>query len=311
MTAILESTVEDQVAPDHRANVGVKRTSSFGRVLRVVTAMFMLLWIVPSVGLLVTSFRTADDARQNGWWNAFRSTDLTFDNYRSVLGAGGLGRAVVNSLLIAIPSTLFPLTVALFAGYAFSWMHFRYRELIFTVTVALMVVPVQMALVPLLSAFSRGVSLGDTTIFPGLDQPLLRLWLVNTAYGLPLATYLMRNYISSLPGEVIAAARVDGASAVGIFWRIVIPLSKPAIASFAIFQFLFVYNDYLVAVTFVGLDRDTAPVTVILADLVGSRGENAHLLTAGAWVSMIVPLGVFFAFQRQFVSGLTAGAVKS
>jgi alpha-glucoside transport system permease protein len=139
----------------------------------------------------------------------------------------------------------------------------------------------------------------------------VRLWLVNTAYGLPLAVYLMRTYISTLPGEIIEAARIDGAGALTIFSRLVVPLSRPAIASFAIFQFLFVYNDYLVALTLVGLDKDAAPVTVVLADLVGSYGENSHLLTAGAWVAIIVPLTVFFAFQRHFVAGLTAGATKS
>jgi alpha-glucoside transport system permease protein len=300
-----------EATSNHRARVGLRRSTRTGFALRLITAGLIVVWLIPSLGLLITSFRPAADTQQTGWWTVLREPSFTLDNYRDVLDASGLARAIVNSLLIAIPSTVFPLTIALFAGYAFSWIRFPYRETIFTVVIALMVVPVQMSLVPLLSAFSHGTTIGSVTVAPAITNPLVRLWLVNTAYGLPLAVYLMRNYISSLPAEIISAARVDGASSFAIFWRIVLPLTKPALASFAIFQFLFVYNDYLVALTFVGLNTDSAPVTVILADLVGSRGENAHLLTAGAWIAILIPLTVFFAFQRHFVAGLTAGAVKT
>jgi alpha-glucoside transport system permease protein len=309
MTAALVAR-PSRAAADHRARLGMDRRSGAGIWFRAVTLLLIAVWLIPSIGLLVTSFRPAADTQQTGWWTVWRDPDLTVENYRVVLQTAGLGRAVVNSLVIAIPSTVVPLTIAFFAGYAFSWIRFAYREVIFTVVIALMVVPVQMSLVPLLAAFSRGTTVGSITVLPSISEPFVRLWLVNTAYGLPLATYLMRNYISSLPGEVIEAARVDGASPLGVLWRIVLPLSAPALASFAIFQFLFVYNDYLVALTFVGLNADVAPVTVILADLVGSRGENAHLLTAGAWIAILIPLTVFFAFQRHFVAGLTAGAVK-
>lgn len=294
----------------------IRYRSLAARAIRNVAVLVILaLWLLPTIGLLVTSFRPAFDASLTGWWTILSNPTVTLDNYRAVLAGGsgsaaGFGRAFLNSIAIAVPSTVIPITVAVFAGYGFSWLDFRGREALFLGVIALMIMPVHMALVPLLSATASGVSLFGVTVLPPLRSPLVGVWLVHTAYGLPLATFLMRNYIAALPHELIDAARVDGASDLGVFLRIVLPLSVPAIASFAIFQFLWVFNDYLVPVVFVGLNPEVAPVTVKLADLVGSRGQDQHLLSAGAFVSMALPLLVFFSLQRYFVRGLTAGAVK-
>lgn len=292
-----------------------KRRSIAGYLLIVFAFVVALIWSLPTIGLLITSLRTKESATVSGWWTAFNSPDFTLDNYGQVLegssGSSGFATATINSLAIAIPSTVIPLAVAVFAAYGFSWLNFRGRDTWFLLTVALMIMPVHMALVPLLAAFSRGVSIGDFTVIPALNSPLVAVWLVHTAYGLPLAVYILRNFVASLPSELIDAARVDGANEFQVFIRIVLPLTVPAIASFGIFQFLWVFNDYLIPVIFLGLDPATAPLTVRLADLAGTRGEDRHLLAAGAFVSMIIPLCVFFGLQRYFIQGLTAGAVKA
>jgi alpha-glucoside transport system permease protein len=213
---------------------------------------------------------------------------------------------------VAVPSTVIPITIAAFAAYAFSWMEFRGRYVLFVLVVGLLVVPLQMALIPILRLYTGGASIGGLEVFPdlNLNGTFLGVWLAHTAFGLPLATYLLRNYIGSLPSSIIESARIDGADHFTIFWRLVVPLSVPALAAFAIFQFLWVWNDLLVAYVFLGGTRENRVLTIALSNLVGSRGENWHLLTAAAFITMILPLIVFFSLQRYFVRGLTAGAVK-
>jgi alpha-glucoside transport system permease protein len=288
--------------------------SPWGVALGALAVVISLVWVIPTVGLLVTSVRTKEAASQTGWWTVFGEFAPTLDNYFEVLQGSatqaGFLQATINSLAIAVPSTVIPLTVAVFAAYGFSWVDFRGRDTMFLFVVALMIMPVHMALVPLLAGFSRGVSIGEFMIIPALNQPLLAVWLVHTAYGLPLAVYILRNFVAALPKELIDAARVDGANEFQVFVRIVFPLTIPAIAAFGIFQFLWVFNDYLIPVIFLGLDPGTAPLTVRLADMAGTLGEDQHLLAAGAFISMALPLVVFFSLQRYFIQGLTAGAVK-
>src|ERR687896_1664655 len=215
----------------------------------------------------------------------------------------------MNSLAVAIPATVIPIAIAAFAAYAFSWMEFRGRYVMFVAVVGLLVVPLQMALIPVLRLYNRGAQLGGYIVFPDLDLvgTFLGVWVAHTAFGLPLAIYLLRNYIGSLPSSIIESAKIDGADHFTIFWRLVVPLSVPALAAFAIFQFLWVWNDLLVAYVFLGGTQDNQVLTLALANLVGARGENWHLLTAAAFISMLLPLLVFFSLQKYFVRGLTAG----
>jgi alpha-glucoside transport system permease protein len=274
------------------------------------------VWLIPALGVLVTSFRPETKVDTTGWWTVFAhlfdAPQWTLENYRAVLDVGGFREAVLNSLAVTIPATVMPVTMAAFAAYAFSWMRFRGRHLLFALVVGLMVLPLQMALIPILRLYTTGASIGDVQLVPdpGLNGTFLGIWLAHTAFGLPLATYLLRNYIGSLPSSIIESARIDGADHFTIFWRLVVPLSVPALAAFAIFQFLWVWNDLLVAYVFLGGGRENRVVTIALANLVGTRGEDWHLLTSAAFVSMALPLAVFFALQRYFVRGLTAGAVK-
>jgi alpha-glucoside transport system permease protein len=244
--------------------------------------------------------------------NPFDSSQWTLENYSLALETEGFGNAFLNSLAVAIPSTVIPIAIAAFAAYAFSWMEFRGRETLFVVVVGLLVVPLQMALIPILRLYVDGAQVGRFLLFPDLDLngTFLGIWLAHAGFGLPLAIYLLRNYIGSLPSSLIESARIDGADHFTIFWRLIVPLSVPALAAFAIFQFLWVWNDLLVAYVFLGGTRANQVVTIALANLVGSRGENWHLLTAAAFISMALPLLVFFSLQRYFVRGLTAGAVK-
>jgi alpha-glucoside transport system permease protein len=234
------------------------------------------------------------------------------ENYRLALDAGGFGNAFLNSLAVAIPATVIPITIAAFAAYAFSWMEFRGRYFLFVAVVGLLVVPLQMALIPILRLYVGGAQIGRLMVFPDLDLAgtFLGVWLAHTGFGLPLAIYLLRNYIGALPSSIIESAKMDGADHFTIFWRLIVPLSVPALAAFGIFQFLWVWNDLLVALVFLGGTRENQVLTVALANLVGARGENWHLLTAAAFISMSLPLVVFFSLQRYFVRGLTAGAVK-
>jgi len=226
--------------------------------------------------------------------------NLSLNNYEEVINSAGIGDAFLNTFRVTIPATIIPIAIAAFAAYAFSWMEFPGRRIFFIIVVGLMVVPLQMSLIPLLRIYSR---LGMVATYPGV-------WLAHTGFGLPLAIFLLRNYISNLPREIIESAQIDGASHFDIFTRLVIPLSVPALASFTIFQFLWVWNDLLVALVFLGTHPDNTVLTAQLSQLTGSRGDNWEIMTAAAFVSIAVPLVVFFALQRYFVRGLTAGSVK-
>jgi alpha-glucoside transport system permease protein len=286
-----------------------------GWFVRIAVLVVVILWIIPTLGVLVSSFRPESAVEGTGWWTALANPfneGWTFENYQAALDRGGFSNAFLNSLAVAVPATVIPIAIAAFAAYAFSWMDFKGRHLMFVLVVGLMVVPLQMALIPVLRLYTQGASLGGVKIFPDLDLggTFMGVWLAHTAFGLPLATYLLRNYIGSLPSSIIESAKIDGADNFTIFWRLVVPLSVPALAAFAIFQFLWVWNDFLVAYVFLGGTRSNRVLTVALAELVGSRGENWHLLTAAAFISMALPLIVFFSLQRYFVRGLTAGSVK-
>jgi alpha-glucoside transport system permease protein len=287
-----------------------------GWFVRLAVLVIAILWIVPTLGVLITSFRPEALVDSTGWWTVFTkpfdASQWTFENYRLALEQGGLGNAFLNSLAVAVPATVIPITIAAFAAYAFSWMDFRGRYVLFVGVVGLLVVPLQMALIPILGLYNRGATLGGYIVFPDLDLvgTFLGVWIAHTAFGLPLAIYLLRNYIGSLPSSIIESAKIDGADHFTIFWRLIIPLSVPALAAFAIFQFLWVWNDLLVAYVFLGGTQQNRVLTILLQNLVGGRGENWHLLTAAAFISMTLPLVVFFSLQKYFVRGLTAGAVK-
>jgi alpha-glucoside transport system permease protein len=287
-----------------------------GWFIRITIVAIVVLWLIPTVGVLITSFRPEALVDTSGWWTAlahpFRAAEWTFENYRLAIDAQGFGNSFLNSLAVAIPATVIPITIAAFAAYAFSWMEFRGRYAMFVIVVGLMVVPLQMALIPILRLFTQGVVIFGYRIFPDLDlnQSFLGIWLAHTGFGLPLATYLLYNYIASLPSSIIESAKMDGADHFTIFWRLIVPLSVPALAAFAIFQFMWVWNDLLVAYVFLGGAGQNRVLTVALRELVGARGENWHLLTAAAFISMALPLVVFFSLQKYFVRGLTAGAVK-
>jgi alpha-glucoside transport system permease protein len=313
LTAPLPTDVEERPPPTAGEAAEVRRGGWF---VRIVILVVVALWLVPTVGVLVSSFRPEEAVDTTGWWTAFGhlfdSSQWTLENYRLALDAGGFENAFLNSLAVTIPATVMPITIAAFAAYAFSWMEFRGRYVMFVGVVALLVVPLQMALIPILRLYSDGAAPGGVPIFPDLDLngTFLGIWLAHTAFGLPLAVYLLRNFIGSLPSSVIESARVDGADHFTIFWRLVVPLSVPALAAFAIFQFLWVWNDLLVARIFLGATEENRVLTLALQTLNGARGEDWHLLTSAAFISMILPLIVFFSLQRYFIRGLTAGAVK-
>ncbi|MEI8306478.1 MAG: carbohydrate ABC transporter permease [Chloroflexales bacterium] len=364
-----------------------KRQQVIGKIIiNVVLALICIAWTIPTLGLLISSFRLRDDISSSGWWAVFPhqefktvdtfqlakeidlrqpivfpaelggrsysvdeiasgvklpdgrqatwenrrgrllalqagtwtvNTNFTTENYANVLSgqkfvvknADGTDRAIqgddlwgalINSLTVAIPATVIPILIAAFAAYGFAWMRFPGRFLLFTLVVALLVVPLQVALIPILRDY---VSLK-------LNGTYLAVWLAHTGFGLPLATYLLYNYISQLPRDILESAFIDGASHFTIFTQLILPLSMPALASFAIFQFLWVWNDYLVALVFIGAQPNVQVLTMRLADMVGSRGQDWHLLTAGAFITMLIPLTVFFSLQRYFVRGLLAGSVK-
>jgi len=267
--------------------------------LHLTLGLIGLLWLVPSVGLLVTSFRTRPDIASSGWWTVFASPGFTLQNYREVLGAQGMVDGFVNSLLITVPSTLLPVMIGALAAYAFTWLRFPGRDGLFLLVVALMVVPIQMTFVPVLRMLNA----------LELSQSYVRIWLAHTAFGLPLVVFLLRNFFVLLPVELIEAARLDGASDLGIFARVVLPLSVPALASLTILQFLAVWNDLLMALVFI--QAPTAlPLTVRLSQMLSTYGTEWHLLSAGAFILMGSPLIVFFSLQRYFVQGLLAGSVK-
>jgi alpha-glucoside transport system permease protein len=269
--------------------------------VRIVLALICLGWVVPTLGLAITSFRPQDEAATSGWWTVFTTpanfTHLTFENYTEVFQRTDMLTAFVNSLAITIPATIIPILIAAFAGYAFTFMQFPGRDLLLIVIVALLVVPSQVALVPLLKFYGA----------LGLNGTLPAVWLTHIGFGMPLAVYIIRNYMATLPREVIESAKIDGASHFQTFWRLILPMSTPVLASFAIFQFLWVWNDLLNALVFAG---SNAPLTVSLSRLLGQQGQGWQLITAGGLFTMIVPIIVFLSLQRYFVRGMTAGAVK-
>jgi len=273
-------------------------------LLHLLLVGLALIWFTPTLGLLVSSFRPADQIIRTGWWTVIlhptQVRSFTLDNYRQVLAREGMARAFLNSFLIAVPSTIIPITVAALAAYALAWMKFRGRGVLLSVIIGLIVIPLQMTLIPVLKLFN----------FLKLSGTFPAVWLAHTGYGLPLIVYLLRNFFGALPKELFESAFIDGASHFTAFTRLLLPLSVPVLASVAIFQFLWVWNDLLVALVYLGGYSAVAPLPLKLATLVGSRGQDWHLLTSAAFISMAVPLLVFFSLQRYFVRGILAGALK-
>lgn len=288
------------------ANMAGAPKKSWKRALGAIPLHFVLiliciLWVVPSLGLLVSSFRPRSMIATNGWWEAFKTPfAFTLENYAYVLTRGNMGRSFLNSLLIAVPSTLMPIFIAACTAYAFAWMRFPLRKTLYLVIVALIVVPLQMTMIPVLRLFNK----------IGLTGNFIGIWLAHTAYGLPFAIYLLRNFISQLPRSLIESAEIDGASHPVIFLKLVLPTSIPAISSLAIFQFMWVWNDLLIALIYLGGTPDVAPMTVTISSMVNSYGGGWEYLTAAAFISMLLPLVVFFALQKYFVKGVLAGSVK-
>ncbi|WP_066039374.1 carbohydrate ABC transporter permease [Herbiconiux solani] len=304
-----EKAIEREESPVKRTK---RRLTSRGATIAAL--IIAIIWTVPTFGLFISSFRDRNAIQTTGWWTTLFNPGFTLDNYTEVLQAGNsqvtIASSFVNSIAITIPATLIPLVIAALAAYAFAWIDFKGKDWLFIGVFALQIVPIQMALVPLLSLFSRGLSVGDDWLFAGIPSngTFSQVWIAHTIFALPLAIFLLHNFVSEIPREVIEAARVDGAGHGQIFFRIILPLTMPALASFAIFQFLWVWNDLLVALIFA--DGGVAPITKLLAEITGSRGQDWYLLTAGAFVAIVVPLIVFFALQRFFVRGLLAGSTK-
>ncbi|GGY97368.1 carbohydrate ABC transporter permease [Streptomyces nitrosporeus] len=274
-------------------------TRAGGGLMRVFLLLVALFWLMPTVGLLLSSLRSPDEIAASGWWKVFTApTRITFDNYQRLLDNSAITDSLFSTVLITVPSTLLVVVIGSFAGYAFAWMEFPGRDWWFLLVVGLLVVPVQVALIPVSELFGA----------IGIFETTLGVILFHTAFGLPFAIFLLRNFFAEIPRELLEAARLDGAGEIRLFTRVVMPLGGPAIASLGIFQFLWVWNDMLVALIFA--DSDSPPITVALQQQVRQFGNNIDVLAPGAFVSMVIPLAVFFAFQRQFVSGVMAGAVK-
>lgn len=273
-------------------------------IINVIVLAFMGIWIIPTLGLLITSFRSAGDVASTGWWTVLSSplkfTQFTLENYRSVINSGGMIVAFRNSFIITLGGTLIPVFVASLAAFGLSKLHFGGRGFFYALIVVLLVVPGQMTFIPVLQLYNR-LSLSGT--FVGL-------WLVHTGIGLPFAVFMLHNFFESIPDDLFQAAYIDGASTWMTFTRLALPLSVPALASLMIFQFLWVWNDLLVALIYLGGHQSVAPLTVRLSSLVGSYGQSWHLLTSAAFISMIIPLIVFFSMQRYFVRGILGGSVK-
>ena len=315
-------------APDHGGMSSALRRNLSSPWATGFVIFLTVLWTIPTLGLLVTSLRPADQANSSGWWTVLSNPVFTLDNYKEVITGGetipgGILPYFINSFVISIPAAIIPLTLALMAAYALAWVPFKFSNAMFLSIFALQVVPLQMALLPLLQLFNLGwfglpplrdlvqdIPLLGSWIWPTGGTSFMPLWIAHSMFALPLAIFLLHNFIAQLPRDLFEAARVDGASHFLIFRRIVLPLSVPAIASFAIFQFLWVWNDLLVGLTFAGGTVDVAPITVYLSNIKGTYGSSLHLITAGAFIAIVVPLIVFFSLQRFFVRGLLAGSVK-
>jgi len=296
------------VPPDERRLTRAERravaakTKLSSPAASAIALLIAVLWTVPTLGLFVTSFRPELDIRRSGWWTAFTDPEFSVDNYNEVLYGGGTNFATlfVNSLVITLPAVVIPITLALLAAYAFAWIKFRGRNILFVAVFALQVVPIQVTLIPLLTLYV------DT----GLAGSFWTIWLSHSIFALPLAIFLLHNFMKEIPASLVEAARMDGAGHVKIFFQVLLPLLTPAIAAFGVFQFLWVWNDLLVALTFAGGAPDVVPLTVRVAELAGTRGSDWYLLAAGAFVSIVLPLAVFLGLQRYFVRGLLAGSVK-
>ena len=301
-TATGQSAGDRTATPTAAAEAKKRLTSPWASLAAVIIAT---LWTLPTAGLLISSFRPENDVKSSGWWTVLSDPNFTLANYDAVLNDENYDLATffVNSIVITLPAVLIPITLATLAAYAFAWMKFPGRDALFVAVFAMQIVPIQVTMIPLLQLFVNADIAGRFGEF-------WPIWIAHSAFALPLAIYLLHNFMKEVPAELIEAARVDGAGHVKIFTRIMLPLMTPAIAAFGIFQFLWVWNDLLVALVFGGGNLNVSPLTVRLAELSGTRDQDWHLLSAGAFVSLVVPLIVFLSLQRYFVRGLLAGSVK-
>ncbi|HEY3163842.1 MAG TPA: carbohydrate ABC transporter permease [Candidatus Limnocylindrales bacterium] len=289
------------------AAVGERPQTLSGRIVRalnrtpihIALGLVALVWLSPTIGLLVTSFRPRSDIQATGWWEVLTTLRFTTDNYAGVINSQGMLGAFINNIIISVPSTLLPLLICSLAAFAFSWINFPFRDTMFLIVVGLMMVPAQVAFIPVLQLMKP---FGFTNNFIGI-------WLAHTAFALPFGIFLLRNFFITLPRDLIEAARIDGASTLGVFRTIVVPLSVPAIAAYGIFQFLWVWNDLLMALVFVQ-NAANNPMTRQISTLLSQYGTEWNLLAAAAFLQMLVPVLVFFSLQRYFVQGLLAGSVK-
>ncbi|MFJ4700404.1 MULTISPECIES: carbohydrate ABC transporter permease [unclassified Streptomyces] len=308
MTAAVPGTVPEpgatSTAPRGRPGKGESFAAraarvAAGGVLRIFLLAVAVFWLVPTIGLLISSLRSPSDIADDGWWKVFTSpAQLTIENYGNLLDNSAITHSLWSTVLITVPSTLLVVVIGSLAGYAFAWMDFPGRDGWFLLVVGLLVVPVQVALLPVSELFG----------WIGIFESTIGVILFHVAFGLPFAVFLLRNFFAEIPRELLEAARLDGAGELRLFTRVVMPLAGPAIASLGIFQFLWVWNDMLIALIFA--DSGSPPITVALQQQVRQFGNNVDILAPGAFLSMLIPLVVFFAFQRQFVSGVMAGAVK-
>jgi alpha-glucoside transport system permease protein len=315
MTAVLEPKSDAADAKAFQEPVGRSVAASLtGRTGRVLVWVLVIFWTIPTFGLFVSSIRPELEVKSNGWWNVFIDPAFTFSNYPAVWGSadGGdnLSQYFLNTLRITIPSVIISVGLAALAAYAFAWIEFKGRDWLYTAVISMLIVPLQTAIIPLLQLFTGGAHIGSIPIFPDLNlsNNIITIWIAHTCFGMPFCIFLLKNFMSALPKEVMEAARIDGAGHLTLFRKVVLPLSVPALASLAIFQFVYIFNDLLIGKVFGGTKN--TPLIARLVDVAGSRGQSWHLLTAAAVISMVLPMAVFFSLQRYFVRGLLAGAVK-